>query len=184
MQGARCERPRTFHNLAGSAASEEDRDRWVLAGLDVFSEGLARNPGSVSLRAWLGHALFARSQRWPSLVPKLRAKRGRDPWDEAVEHLGEAVAADPGNGMAVIWLADVLEARGRRTLAAAPADAPCPAAAADFSRAAAALRAFAPNVPPDGRATLEALAADLDRLLRAAETADPAMRRNLRNEGK
>lgn len=179
---------RGFHlayNLAGSAASDEDRDRWVLAGLDVFTEGLARNPDSVSLRSWLGHSLFARSRRWPSLVAKLRAKRGKDPWDEAVEHLGKAVDADPGDGMAVIWLTDVLEARGRRTLAAAPKDAPCPPAAADFRRAADALRAFAPNVPPDGRPTLDALAADLDRLRAAAETADPAERKRLlQEEGK
>lgn len=163
---------RGFHlayNLASSAASETDRDRWVLAGIDVFSQGLARNPSSASLRSWLGHALFARSERWPSLAPKLQAKRGRDPWDEAVDLLGAVAAESPDDGRAVIWLADVLEARGRRALAAAPPSAPCPAAAADFKRAADALRALAPQVPADGRATLDALASDLDRLRASAE---------------
>jgi hypothetical protein len=171
---------RGFHlayNLASSAASEADRDRWVLAGIDVFSQGLSRNPSSASLRSWLGHALFARSERWPSLTEKLRAKRGRDPWDEAADLLGSVAAESPDDGRAVIWLADVLEARGRRTLAAAPADAPCPDAAADFGRAAEALRALAPHVPADGRATLASLAADLDRLRAAAETSDPAERK-------
>ena len=107
---------RGFHlayNLAGNAAEGGDRDAWVVEGIRVLDEGLRRNPGSADLRCWLGHALFERSERWPSLVPRLRGKRGRDPWDEAAGHLGAVAAADPGDGRAVLWLVDVLEARGR-----------------------------------------------------------------------
>jgi len=155
---------RGFHlayNLAGNAASDEDRDRWVVAGLEVFDEGLARNPGSTDLRGWLGHALFERAKRWPSLVPKLKAKRGRDPWDESVEVLEAAVKAEPGFGLNVLRLSDVLEARGRRTT-------PSPAAQRDFRRAAEVLRAFAPTVPADARPALDALVKDLEDLERNA----------------
>ena len=153
---------RGFHlayNLAGNAASDEDRDRWVVAGLEVFDEGLARNPGSTDLRGWLGHALFERTKRWPSLVPKLKAKRGRDPWDEAADVLDAAVRAEPGYGLNVLRLADVLVARGRRTM-------PTPAAARDFRRAAEALRALAPLVPADARPALDAMVGSLEELER------------------
>jgi hypothetical protein len=155
---------RGFHlayNLAGNAASDGDRDRWVIAGLEVFDEGLARNPGSTDLRGWLGHALYERTKRWPSLVPKLKAKRGREPWDEAVDVLDAAVKAEPGYGLNVLRLADVLEARGRKSM-------PSPPAAKDFRRAAEALRALAPLVPADARLALDAMVKDLESLERNA----------------
>jgi hypothetical protein len=163
---------RGFHlayDLAGSAASPADRDRWVLEGVRVLSEGLARNPRSTDLRAWLGHALFERSARWPSLAPALRDRRGRDPLDEAVDLLGAAAAAEPGFGRAVVWFADALGARGRRALAEAGEGRPSPAAAADFARAAAALRAFAATAPEEGRRVAEDLALGFDALRERAE---------------
>lgn len=163
---------RGFHlawNLAGNAASPEDRDRWVLEGVRVLSEGLARNPRSTDLRAWLGHALLERSERWPSLRAKFRARRGKEPLDEAVDLLGEAAAAEPGYGEVVVWLSDALGARGRRALEAAGKGKPCPAAAADFARAARALRAFAPTAPEEGRKVAETLAAGFDALRETAE---------------
>ncbi len=170
---------RGFHlayNLAGNAGSEEDRDRWVAAGIDVLAEGLARNPSSTDLRAYLGQVLFERTVRWPALVPRLRAKRGRDPWDEAADLLGAAAAAVPGDDRAVRWLTDLLAARGLRTLDAAPPGAPVPAAAEDFRRAAEALRALASSVLPESRSLLEGPARGFDSLRRAAETSDPAER--------
>ena len=155
---------RGFHlayNLAGNAASEEDRDRWVVAGIEVFSEGLARNPSSTDLRGWLAHSLFERTRRWPSLVPRLKSKRGRDPWDESADILEQAVKAEPGFGLNILRLTDVLEARGRRTM-------PSPAAARDFHRAAEVLRAFAPTVPADARSALDELVGTYEELERAA----------------
>jgi tetratricopeptide (TPR) repeat protein len=165
---------RGFHlawNLAGNAATEGDRDRWVEEGLRVLDEGIARNPGDASLLAWSGFALFDRTRRFPSLVPRLKERRGKEPWDEAVARLEAAVARDPADGRAAIWLSDVLGARGRRARGATPAGSPCPAAAADFARAAAVLRALAaaPDLPADGRALAESLAADYDGLRKAAE---------------
>ena len=161
---------RGFHlayNLAGNAASDEDRDRWVVEGIEVFDEGLARNPSSTDLRGWLAHALFERTRRWPSLVPRLKSKRGRDPWDESADILEQAVKAEPGYGLNVIRLTDVLDARGKRSLAAGKG-APCPGAAADFRRAAEVLRAFAPSVPPDARPALDALVRSFEEQERAA----------------
>ena len=178
---------RGFHlayNLAGNAAEGGDRDAWVVEGIRVLDEGLRRNPGSADLRCWLGHALFERSERWPSLVPRLRGKRGRDPWDEAAGHLGAVAAADPGDGRAVLWLVDVLEAQGLRALGAAPADVPCPAAAADFERAAAAVRGLIPSLPAEGRAHAGDLFRRLDDLRAAAAGADPAVRRRILDAGR
>jgi tetratricopeptide (TPR) repeat protein len=155
---------RGFHlayNLAGNAASPEDRDRWVIEGIQVLSDGLERNPSSGDLRAWLGHALFERTQRWPSLRPKLKAKRGRDPWDEAADHLGAAVKAEPDFGRAVIWLTDVLEARG---LGCGRADA----ARADFRRAAEAIRRLKALLRDLDPKPLEDLAIHFDNLERDA----------------
>jgi hypothetical protein len=144
----------------------------------VLDEGLRSNPSAAGLRAYLGHVLFERSERWPSLRPRMRSARGRDPVDEAADLLGAAVAADPGNGLAVYWMTDALLARGRRALEAAGA-APCPAAAADFRRAAAALRAFAATAPDAGRDAAETLALGCDSMAAAAESADPAERKRL-----
>jgi len=105
---------RGFHlayNLAGNAASPEDRDRWVVEGARVLEEGLARNPGDPDLGAWLGRTLHERPARWPSLVPLLRSARGRDPLDEAVERLSAAVEARPDDGRNVGWLVEALADR-------------------------------------------------------------------------
>lgn len=170
---------RGFHlayNLAGNAGSDEERDRWVAAGLEVLAEGLRRNPSSTYLRAYLGQVLFERSVRWPALAPKLRARRGRDPWDEAADLLGAVAAEAPDDDRAVLWLTDVLAARGMRTLDAATPGAPVPAAAEDFRRAAEALRALAGSVQPESRPLVEKPARGFDSLRRAAETSDPVER--------
>ncbi len=158
---------RGFHlayNLAGNAASDEDRDRWVMEGIEVLRQGQAQNQGSVDLRGWLGQALFERTKRWPSLVPKLKARSGRDPWDEAAEILGAAVRIEPGHGLNVLRLTDVLDARGKRHLEAGRRGA----AAADFRRGAEVLRALAPSVPADARPALDALVENFESQERAA----------------
>ncbi len=174
---------RGFHlayNLAGAAAEGEDRDRWVLEGVRVLEEGLRRNPEARDLRAYLARTLFDRSERWPVVRAALRRARGREPLDEAVDLLAGLVAADPGDGSAVLWLVDALIARGRRTLdAAAPGT---PAAAADFRRAAEALRAWAPRAAPDGARAAETMARGADGLVRAAETSDAAERARILRE--
>ena len=170
---------RGFHlayNLAGACTDPAARDRWVLEGVRVLDEGLRRNPDSADLRAYLGLVLHARSARWPSLGPRLRAARGRPPLDEAVDLLAAAVAAEPDDGKFAMWYTDALLTRGRRALVAAPAGAPAPAAAADFRRALDALRALGARVPPEGREAVAGLAAGIEALVRAAETSDPAER--------
>ena len=166
-------------DMAGGAASAEDRDRWVREGVRILEEGARRNPSDPGIRATLARVLFDRSLRWPEVRALLRRERGRDPVDEAVDLLASCVAADPGEGRFTIWLSDALLERGRAALEGAPADAPVPAAAADFRRAAAALRALAPLAPADSRATLETLAAGAEAVAEAALSPDPARRRVL-----
>jgi len=170
---------RGFHlayNLAGGCTDEGARDRWVLEGVRVLDEGVRRNPASAGLRAYLGHVLFFRSKRWPSAARLLAERRGRDPVDEAIEHLGAAHEGDPGDGRTVLWMVDALLERGRKRLDTARPGTPAPDAAADFARGAGALAAFAETAPPDGRDLANAMASVLEDLKRAAESRDPAER--------
>jgi len=171
---------RGFHlayNLAGSAAEDEDRDRWVLEGVRVLDDGLRRNPSSNDLRSYLGFVILERSDRWPTVGKRLRAARGRDPLDEAVELTGAAAAAEPDFPLFVLRRYGALRTRGLRDLAATPPGRPAPAE--DFHRAEEALRSLLPTAHPDARPVLEQYAADVHELVRAAGTTDAAERKRI-----
>jgi hypothetical protein len=171
---------RGFHlayNLAGDTSAEEDRDRWVVEGVRVLADGLARNPSSNDLRSYLGFTLLERAGRWPTVAKRLRAARGRDPIEEAVELTGGAAAAEPDFPLFVIrWYAS-LRSRAMRDLAAAPPGRAFDAG--DVRRAAEAIRALLPAAHPQGRPVLESYVADAESLLRAAGSTDPAERKRI-----
>jgi tetratricopeptide (TPR) repeat protein len=171
---------RGFHlayNLASDAAAEEDRDRWVVEGVRVLADGLARNPSSNDLRSYLGFTLLERAGRWPTVAKRLRAARGRDPIEEAVELTGAAAAAEPDFPLFVVRWYAALRSRAMRDLAAAPPGKAFDAG--DVRRAAEAIRALLPAAHPQGRPVLESYVADAGSLLRAAESTDPAERKRI-----
>jgi hypothetical protein len=143
------------YNLAGGAAREEDRDRWVLEGLRVLDDGVRRNPGDAGLRTWRAFVLLERSGRWPSVERLLARERGAAPLDEAIALLDAEARRDPGDGFATGLLLEGLARRARRAVAAARegprgGPGPVPAAAADMARAREALAAFRAVAPGPG----------------------------------
>lgn len=170
------------YNLAGNAASEEDRDRWVVEGVRVLEKGLLRNPGDRDLAAWLGRTLHERSERWPSLVPLLRSARGRDPLDEAVERLAAAVEADPRDGRNVGWHVEARAGRAIRALRAAPPGEPVPQAEGDLRAADRSLERLAPSLEEEGREAVRRLRRRIEVLLGAAASRDPAERERVLRE--
>jgi tetratricopeptide (TPR) repeat protein len=165
------------YNLAGDAARDEDRVRWVLEGVDVVDEGLHRNPESGRLRVQLAYMLLERSGRWPPVSAALAKRRGAAPLDEAIALLEPVVIRDPADPAATFLLVEGRCRRARRALVLARGKpGACAEAAADLAKAREVLASYRAAAPEGGAAAEATLTPILDALAAAAADPDPASR--------
>jgi hypothetical protein len=139
------------YNVAGESVDAAERVRWVVEGVRVLRDGLARNPGATPLREFLARTLRDRSRRWPDVRAALaRAAGGVDPMDESVALHRRVLEDLPGDGTSRLSLADALVDRGMDAMRRAPADAAVPSAASDLEEAASLYLLLAAEAGPGG----------------------------------